>query len=144
MSVGTEARWEHFPHGADIGIRGVGPTLESALEQAALALTAVVVDPNRVDARERVEISCRATSPDETLIDWLDAIVYEMATRRMVFGRFEVLLEDSRLSAHAWGETVDPVRHEPAVEVKGPTYTLLRVFRDEGLGAWTAQCVVDV
>ena len=37
--------WEHFPHEADIGVRGVGNTRERAFEQAALGLTAVVVDP---------------------------------------------------------------------------------------------------
>lgn len=38
------ARWEHFPHQADIGVRGMGATLAQAFEQAALALTAVIVD----------------------------------------------------------------------------------------------------
>jgi SHS2 domain-containing protein len=37
---------------------------------------------------------------------------------------------------------VDPVRHEPAVEVKGATYTALRVQQTDG--HWLAQCVVDV
>jgi tRNA nucleotidyltransferase (CCA-adding enzyme) len=34
-------------------------------------------------------------------------------------------------------------RHEPAVEVKGATYTDLFVGQNSG-GAWVAQCVVDV
>jgi SHS2 domain-containing protein len=38
---------------------------------------------------------------------------------------------------------VDIGRHKPAVEVKGATYTQLKVARDEA-GAWMAQCVVDV
>jgi SHS2 domain-containing protein len=37
--------WEHFAHEADMGIRGIAPTLEQAFEQAALAMTAVVTDP---------------------------------------------------------------------------------------------------
>ena len=36
------ARWEHFEHEADMGVRGFGPTLATAFEQAALAMTAVV------------------------------------------------------------------------------------------------------
>jgi len=35
-------RWEHFPHEADIGVRGFGATPAEAFEQAALALTAAV------------------------------------------------------------------------------------------------------
>ena len=39
-------------------------------------------------------------------------------------------------------EAVDPARHHPAVEVKGATYTTLRVARDGD--AWSAQTVIDV
>ena len=28
----SEGRWEHFPHQADMGVRGVGPTLADAFE----------------------------------------------------------------------------------------------------------------
>jgi tRNA nucleotidyltransferase (CCA-adding enzyme) len=27
--------WEHFPHEADMGVRGIGPTKEAAFEGAA-------------------------------------------------------------------------------------------------------------
>jgi tRNA nucleotidyltransferase (CCA-adding enzyme) len=50
--------WAHFPHQADMGVRGVGPTLAAAFEQAALAMTAVVTDPARVAAEQAVEIRC--------------------------------------------------------------------------------------
>lgn len=137
-------RWEHFPHGADIGIRGVGPTLEASFEQVALALTAVMTEPARVEAREQVEVSCEAPGRDELLYDWIDAIVYEMSTRGMLFGAFEVRIDGHRLAARLRGERVDAARHEPAIEVKGPTYTLLRVAHDAVGGEWIAQCVVDV
>lgn len=142
MSASREPKWEHFPHGADIGVRGRGPTLASALEQVALALTAVITEPQRVEARTSIEVSCEAADPEELLYDWIDAIIYEMATRGMLFGRFEVSVSGSRLTARLHGETVDRARHEPAVEVKGPTYTQLRVSHTDG--DWVAQCVVDV
>jgi SHS2 domain-containing protein len=66
-----------------------------------------------------------------------------MATRRMLFSRFEVRLDGGRLDADAWGEPVDVGRHCPAVEIKGATYTELDVRRLAD-GAWLAQCVVDV
>jgi len=143
MVPSGDARWEHFPHGADVGIRGMGPTFASALEQVALALAAVVADPARVEPRETLAVECRAASAEDLLFDWLAAIVYEMSARSMLFGSFDVRVEGDRLSARLRGEPVDPGRHEPAVEVKGPTYTQLRVDCDDA-GRWTAQCVVDV
>jgi tRNA nucleotidyltransferase (CCA-adding enzyme) len=135
--------WEHFAHGADIGIRGIGPTREAAFQQIALALTGVVTDLESVRPERAVSITCEAPSDDLLLVDWLNALVYEMATRRMLFSKFVVAIQDSRLSATAWGESVDRVRHEPAVEVKGATYTALRVERLED-GQWLVQCIVDV
>lgn len=139
----TEGRWEHFEHQADVGVRGLGSTPGTAFEQAALALTAVLVDPKKVAAAERVEISCEAPDLETLLYDWLNAIVYEMATRSMLFGRYEARIEGVRLRGTAWGEKVDLAKHRPAVEVKGATYTSLSVRQDES-GAWLAQCVVDV
>jgi SHS2 domain-containing protein len=138
-----EGAWEHFEHGADIGLRGTGPTKESAFEQIALALTGVVTDPAGVRPQQSVAIECEAPNEELLLIDWLNAIVYEMASRRCLFGTFKVRLDGSRLSATVWGEPVDVDRHEPAVEVKGATYTALRLIRCDD-GRWVAECVVDV
>lgn len=138
----TAERWEHFCHDADIGVRGFGPTREAALTQAALAATAVIVDPANVQAKEPVPIEC--DEPDDSLLlaDWLNALVYEMALRHMLFGRFEVHVDGHHLKATAWGEKVDVARHEPAVEIKGATYTELRMEPTDG--GWLAQCVLDV
>jgi len=135
-------RWEHFPHGADIGVRGYGTTLAEAFEQAGRALTAVVTDPDRVAARECVPITCVAPDAELLLAEWLNQLIYEMATRRLLFSRFRVGIEGMRLEAEAWGEPVEPARHDPAVEIKGATYTALRVAREGG--GWIAQTVVDV
>ncbi len=136
------ARWEHYAHGADMGVRGIGATPAEAFEQAALAMTAVITDPARVQGRESVDVSCEAPDLELLLVDWLNALVYEMATRKWLFGRFAVRLEGNRLQGLAWGEPVDIARHQPAVEIKGATYTSLRVAQENG--AWVAQTVVDV
>ncbi len=138
-----EPRAELFAHSADIGVRGIGPTRASAFEQAALALARAVSDPGGVAPREVVEIACEAPDDAFLLVDWLNALIYEMAVRHLVFGRFAVAIEGHRLRGRAWGEPVDRARHMPAVEPKGATLTALAVAqRDDG--AWVAQCIVDV
>jgi SHS2 domain-containing protein len=135
--------WEHFPHEADVGIRGWGATLEEAFAQAALAMTAAVTDPSRVLARDAVEVECEAADHEQLLYDWLNALVYEMAARRMLFGRFEIRVRNGKLEAKAWGEPVSVAKHRPTVEVKGATYTELDVAQRSD-GIWVAQCVIDV
>jgi len=134
--------WEHYEHGADIGVRGIAGSKAAAFEQAALALTAVITEPQGVAAQETVQIRCEAPDDELLLADWLNALIYEMAVRRMLFGRFHVELDGTRLTAQAVGEPASVARHHPAVEVKGATYTTLRVAPVEG--GWLAQTVVDV
>lgn len=138
----AKAGWEHFHHVADIGVRGYGATKEEAFVQTALALTAVIADPAAVAPQLPVVIECTAPDQELLLVDWLNAIIYEMATRAMLFSRFTVRITGDRLIGEAWGERVEVARHRPAVEVKGATYTALLVT-EEG-GRWLAQCVVDV
>ena len=138
-----QGSWEHFPHQADIGVRGIGATKETAFERAAEALTAVITDPDSVASTQSVPIVCEAPDDELLLVDWLNALILEMAARHLLFSRFEVSLDGHRLHATAWGEPVDPDKHQPAVEIKGATYTELKVGRNES-GQWFAQCVVDV
>src|SRR5512145_534413 len=98
-----------------MGIRGVGATKEEAFEQAAIALTAVVTDPRYVTPLEEVGVECEAPDDEHMLAEWLNALIYQMATRRMLFARFDVQFDDSRLSGKAWGEPVDVGKHSPAV-----------------------------
>ena len=134
--------WRHFHHQADIGIRGSGATLEEAFAEGAYALMAVICNPQTVEPKEAVEIT--AAVPDRELLfaEWLNQLLYEMDTRKMLFSQFKVHIENDSLKAKAWGEPADPIRHEPAVDVKAATYQLLSVTKQNGL--WTAQCVVDV
>ena len=134
--------FETFPHDADIGVRGRGATLAEALANAGRALTAVVTDPGSVREAVTVEIACEAEDPELLLFDWLNALVFEMATRRVLFARCEVELDGPRLRGRVVGEAVDVARHRPAVEVKGATWTGLRVAREGG--GWVVECVVDV
>ncbi|HZS06511.1 MAG TPA: archease [Blastocatellia bacterium] len=135
--------WENYPHDADIGVRGIGATKEEAFEQAAMALTAAITDPQNVAHLEEVEVNCHAPDDEIMLAVWLNALVRQMTARRMLFSRYEVRISDHTLAGRAWGEEVSSERHRPAVRVKGATCTDLCVEQD-GTGTWLAQCVVDV
>ncbi len=137
------AGWSHFPHGADVGVRGVGATPALAFAEAARALFAAVVDLSTVRPTMSVAIVRMAPDLPILLVDWLNALIYESATRKMLFSAFDVEIDDTCLSGRAYGEPIDVERHAPAIELKGATFTALQVARgDDGL--WQAQCVVDV
>jgi protein archease len=140
--------FEHFEHGADVGVRGFGATPAEAFEGAALALFALLAEePSRVRAAVEERFEVRAAGLEELLVAYLNELISLADTRRLVFGEFEVRIEGDgtagyRLSARARGEPFDPTRHEWTVQPKGATYTGLRVAQDGRW--WVAQCVVDV
>ncbi len=134
--------WEHFPHEADMGVRGIGKTLEPAFAQAAIALTAVITEPADVTAAESIQIEFEDEDVEMLFYDWMSSLIYEMATRSMLFCRFELHIESGKLTATVWGEK-SGAKHSPAVEVKGASFTELKVYQKKD-GSWCAQCVVDV
>jgi SHS2 domain-containing protein len=142
-SKSTIPHWEHFEHEADIGIRGIAPTLDQAFEQTAVAMTAAVTNPELVSTSKIISIYCEAPDAELLLVSWLNELIYEMSTQGLLFNRFEVVIDDDTLSAIAFGEAVDRQKHQPAVEIKGATFTELRVYQQAD-DAWVAQCVVDV
>lgn len=139
--------WQTFEHEADVGVRGIGVTPDEAFAGTAMAMTAAICDPATVAANEPVAIECSAPELELLLLDWLNALVFEMATRRMLFARFELAITPAEggphLRATAWGEPVDVARHQPAAEVKGASFCELKVAQQSD-GQWLAQCVVDV
>ncbi len=70
-----------FTTSPDIGVRGSGYTLAEAFEQAALAMTAVIVEPDTVAGSETIELNVSAPDEELLLTEWLNALIYEMATQ---------------------------------------------------------------
>ena len=59
-------------------------------------MTAVVTHA-RVNPKVEVEVSCQAPDLELLFVEWLNAIIYEMAVRNMLFARFAVTIEGTRL-----------------------------------------------
>lgn len=143
-SHGCEGRdWVLYPHDADIGVRGYGKDSAEAFANAALAMTSAITPLSNVTAKEAVQLTCSAPELDVLFVDWLNAVIYEMSVRKMLFAVFEVSIEGTELRAMLRGETVDINRHAPNVEPKGATFTGLRVAKGPD-GRWVAECIVDV
>lgn len=139
----SKAYWEHYSHPADMGVRGFGRTKAEAFEQAALAMTAVVAEPKKIELRDNIEICCEQDDEQLLFAGWLNAVIYEMATRKMLFGRFEVTIDGNQLKAKLAGEKIDVKKHKPAVEVKAATFMDLEVKKIKN-DLWMAQCIVDI
>jgi len=111
-----QATWEHFPHGADVGIRGFGRSAAEAFEQAACAVTTAGTHAE-IRPATAVAVQCRAPDLEIPFVEWQNAIIYEMAIRGMLFGRFAVSIEELRLEGRGdiSADRDGPLRHTPLV-----------------------------
>lgn len=135
-------KWENFSHDADVGIRGFGKTMEEAFAMAVMALTAVVTNPDIVSPKINVTIECEEEDRELLFFDWINAVIYEMEMKKMVFAEAKVTIENSQLKGQLWGEIISQEKHSPATDIKGATMTELKVMKSGD--QWVAQCIVDV
>ncbi len=143
----SSIEFETFEHGADIGIRGYGHTIEQAFINGAKCLFFYMYDledlkkeSKDIDGVKEIDIHLEADDLISLFIKWLNTLIAESDINSTVFFDFYVKILDLKLKARALGISRDKV--EAGVEVKGATFTEAKVEKKDGI--WIAQCVVDV
>jgi SHS2 domain-containing protein len=138
--------FEYLDHTADIGVRGIGETVEGAFCEAARAMFNLMVDLSEVIPQGSIQVTAEAQRLDLLLVEWLSALLVKKDLAGLVLSRFHVDIRTTKdgfsLRGEGWGEPLDLERHHPKTEVKGVTYAGLRVSQEGG--RWLAQCVVDI
>ncbi len=136
--------YETFEHGADVGIRGWGPSLGEAFAQGARAMFSLMGENiGQVVPKRSVEIEVSSTDAEFLFLAWLNRLLAESDLHGLLFSHFAVAFPaQGKLEATASGEAFAQVASARGVEVKGATFTELKVFEQDG--TWFAQCVVDV
>ncbi|MDI6883625.1 MAG: archease [Hadesarchaea archaeon] len=139
-------RFEWVEHPSDIGFRAYGRDLAEAFENAALALFEVMVDTNKVEPREEVEVELEAEDEGALLYDWLDRLLYLHDARNLVMSKFDVAISKTKgglkLKAQVKGEPFDPARHPERTPVKAMTYHMMEIKHEKD--RCSVQAVVDI
>lgn len=144
MGKDLNAPYETFEHSADIGIRGIGKDISQAFENGAKAMFSLMISNfYALIPTKKVDISCVSFDIETLFTAWLNTLLAEADMNGLIFQNFNADIKDLTIKGAAWGEAFDPLRHERGIEVKGATFTELKVYRRTD-GLWVAQCVVDV
>ncbi len=127
---------------ADVGFEVWASDLNSLFEEAALAMYEIMVDVESVNPVVEKELELESEDLSLLLHSWLSELLFITDVEGLVFSKFEVKVEGTRLRGRAWGEPVDPKRHNPKTEVKAVTYYKLRVEKEGDL--WRAVVILDL
>ncbi|MEJ2500058.1 MAG: archease [Campylobacterales bacterium] len=133
--------YDYFDHDADIGIIGRGESIETAFTSAAEAMFAIMGTNACSDPSERVDIAFAEPDPELALVQWLNLLLAEAASRRLLLYRFRLTHHGREWKGSAQGCPLNMLDAR-GTEVKGATLTMLSV--SQNAGTWEARCVVDV
>ncbi len=137
--------YETFEHGADIGIRGFGESLEEAFKNTAKAMFSIMVsDLDSIRPEKEVEIHCESFDLTGLLVAYLNQLLAESDISGVIFCNFFPQIDAARyiLRDRPRGGPLPKGGESLGIEVKGATFSQAEVGQKGNL--YYAQCVVDV
>jgi SHS2 domain-containing protein len=125
--------FEIINHTADVGIIAYGADMKRAFANVARALFSLITDLGGVKEVLHRDTELTAADEENLLVEWLNELIYQFDTERIVFKRFEIIeLDSTRLKARGYGEKINKARHKLKMGVKAATYHMLKVERGDG------------
>ncbi len=130
---------------ADVGLVATGRDLEELFTDAAIGLTAIMVDGEGLDDRRRLSFELEEENLDDLFYKWLSELIYYKDAEEFLLKRCVLQVAANhkiRLKAELFGDTIDPGRHVLKIDVKAVTYYRFRIekVRDQ----WQGEVVFDL
>ncbi|MCX6699987.1 MAG: archease [Methanomicrobiales archaeon] len=124
--------YEELDHTADIRLRVISPSLDSLFAETALAMMKIIYgEPCPGEVGRTLELE--AGNTENLLLDFLSEVLFLSEVEYLVFSSAIVHLAGNSLKALLTGEPFDPERHRGGTEIKGISYSGLRIVKeDEG------------
>lgn len=121
--------FEELPHQADVRVRVRAEDCNALFAEAARAMFSIMYvacDAGEVERR----ISVTSDDIQSLLIDFLSELLFVSEVDRVVFSSFDVTVTGTSLTATARGEPFSAEKHLGGMEVKGISYSGLKIARD--------------
>ncbi|HAZ32056.1 MAG TPA: protein archease [Dehalococcoidia bacterium] len=134
--------FEFIDHTADIGIIAYGNSVEEVFVNAAYGMFSLIADLEKVAEVISHQVIAEAPDQEELLVTWLNELLYLFDAENLIFSRFEIVdLRQQYVRAMAYGESVDPSRHNLKTQVKAATYHQLKLEKGDD---FRARIILDI
>lgn len=139
--------YTYLDHTADLGIRAIGDTLESAFGQGAQAMLDALADTRSIEPELACQVTCSAPDIPTLFCEWLNELLYQADAHGALWCAAEIA--DLTQTGAGWtlqgvarGAPLDPARHTLQTEIKAATYAGLS-YRRSG-DQHILECVLDL
>jgi len=146
-----EGRFDFLEHMSDVYVRAYGGDILELFENSGLALFDTMTNIDLLNPVVEKHIGVEGHDMESLLYRWLESLLVLYYSENLMCGGITVEklhIERGgngpvyRLEARALCEEFDYSRHEARVEVKSPTYSLMRILKLED--KWVAYFVLDI
>jgi len=128
--------YELIDHTADLSIKVYGKDLEELLKNCSAAMMDVICDLNTIELKNQYSVSSSGNSEEELLVNLLQELLYLHEVKKLLFCKFEFKINDNikniEVEGNVWGEEIDFSRHDLLNDIKGVTYSDLKVEHKNG------------
>jgi SHS2 domain-containing protein len=133
--------FQELDHTADVLIRVNAPDIPSLFTEAATAMFTLITS-NRNDGGIVRVVSLEGESNEDLLYDFLAELLFIAEVDRLIFSAVTVEISENSLHAVARGEVFEPARHAGAMEIKGISYSGMKI--QEGKDGYQVDILFDV
>lgn len=143
--------YDALEHTSDVYIRARGDSIVDLFENSGFALFDTMANAKSIEPRVIRELFASGFDLESLLYKWLEELLVLYYSENLICGRVVVdVLAISRINGEleytirgrAYCEEFNREKHEPRVEVKSPTYSLMRILKTEK--EWLAYFVLDI
>ncbi|MFQ5648178.1 MAG: archease [Candidatus Aenigmatarchaeota archaeon] len=128
---------------SDVAFRAYGKDLAELFANSGLALMEVTVNTKQIKPKVMKHIILQARDLKALMFDWLSELIFFIDSENLALVKFELKVDEKalKLEGTAWGETMDPDRHETRTHVKACTYHKMEIKKNK---LWSAQVILDI
>ncbi|MEW5896680.1 MAG: archease [Nanoarchaeota archaeon] len=142
----VKASYKYLEHTADVLFMAEAGNLPDLFIQCGLAVEDAQVNLKKVKPVLRKRIKEKNSTIEKLLFDFLDDLLFYKDSEQLIFSKFEMEIKqrnkEYELTCTAFGEKLNPEKHEFKVDVKAITMHMFEVELVKG--RWKAQVLIDI
>ncbi|WP_448578270.1 archease [Thermosphaera sp.] len=148
---GVPDRFEFLEHMSDVYVKARGRSIIELFENSGLALFEAMTDTSTVSKRIERFVEAEGFDLESLLYKWLENLLILYYAEKIMCSEVDVREfsirkkeegEEYVLRGVCRGDVFNPSIHEARVEIKSPTYSLMRILKD--VDQWRAYFVLDI
>jgi SHS2 domain-containing protein len=135
-------RIEQIDISGDVGLRIHSESLEGLFENAATGMIGLMTNTIKIRETEQREISLKVETYENTLVQWLNELVFLFDTYGFTGKVFSISFQGDTFSASVSGGIFDPERDGQKLLIKAATYHNLSLRKTGSY--WEATVIFDI